>query len=464
MQRLIADASKMTEVQKELGITVDESDMSFANIANAISVVQKNMGIAGATSAEAATTIQGSLASVKGAWENLMVAMTNGDDLSGYIDNIVTTLGAAFNNLMPAIEQSLQGIGDLIVRIAPIISEKLPGLVDTLLPPLLSAATSLFQGIVNALPSLLQTLIAELPGIVDTICQTLLTNLPKLVDVALQIIVTLTNGIAQSLPTLIPQIVDIVIQITETLIDNLDMLVDAAIQLITALIEGLVKAQPKLIEKMPELIGKLVVAIITNLPKILEAGVKIIMTLVDSLVSGFGQMFDMGEKIVNEIKNGFAGKVGDAKTWGKDLIQNFINGIKEKWEHLKQTVGQVAESIKDYLGFSEPEKGPLSNFHTYAPDMMVLFAKGISENSYKPVNALKEVGNDMMNKTVDMKHIVTSSGFDNEIDASSLAAEISAAVKQSLIGLGIYMDSKQVGQVIAPNVNNSLGILAARRI
>lgn len=69
-----------------------------------------------------------------------------------------------------------------------------------------------------------------------------------------------------------------------------------------------------------------------------------------------------------------------ALTWGKDLIQNFINGIQAKWQALKDKVSSLAGMVKDYLGFSEPEKGPLSNFHTYAPDMMDLFAKGIKDN------------------------------------------------------------------------------------
>lgn len=70
MKRLISDASKMTDVQKELGVTVDASSLSFGNIVNAISVVQKQMGITGTTSKEAATTIEGSVNSAKAAWEN----------------------------------------------------------------------------------------------------------------------------------------------------------------------------------------------------------------------------------------------------------------------------------------------------------------------------------------------------------------------------------------------------------
>ena len=61
-------------------------------------------------------------------------------------------------------------------------------------------------------------------------------------------------------------------------------------------------------------------------------------------------------------------------------IDNFVNGIKAKIDKVKETVGSVAQTVKDILGFSEPEEGPLSNFHTYAPDMMDLFAQGIRDN------------------------------------------------------------------------------------
>ena len=67
MQRLIKDASSMSKEMEELGVTVDGTDMSFGNIVNAISVMQKHMDIAGTTSREAGTTIQGSVNAMKSA-------------------------------------------------------------------------------------------------------------------------------------------------------------------------------------------------------------------------------------------------------------------------------------------------------------------------------------------------------------------------------------------------------------
>ncbi len=72
--------------------------------------------------------------------------------------------------------------------------------------------------------------------------------------------------------------------------------------------------------------------------------------------------------------------VENAWDWGRDLIGNFTNGIKSMWESAKGAISNFAGMIRSYLGFSEPEEGPLSNFHTYAPDMMQLFAQGIQDN------------------------------------------------------------------------------------
>ena len=80
----------------------------------------------------------------------------------------------------------------------------------------------------------------------------------------------------------------------------------------------------------------------------------------------------------DKIKSAF--NIGDALQWGKDMINNFINGIKGMIGAVGDAVGGIANKVKSLIGFSEPEDGPLSNFHTFAPDMMNLFIKGIKDN------------------------------------------------------------------------------------
>ena len=83
---------------------------------------------------------------------------------------------------------------------------------------------------------------------------------------------------------------------------------------------------------------------------------------------------------------------GKALQWGKDLIDNFISGIKSKLSALGDSVKGVGQTIRDFIGFSEPKKGPLSNFHTFAPDMMTLFAGGIRDNLWRVQDQLDSMG------------------------------------------------------------------------
>lgn len=91
----------------------------------------------------------------------------------------------------------------------------------------------------------------------------------------------------------------------------------------------------------------------------------------------------------------FTGLPDRALEWGSDLIDNFVGGIKEQAGKLIDAVSGLASDVADFLGFSEPERGPLSNFHTYAPDMMELYAKGIRDNAWMVTDALDGTADQM---------------------------------------------------------------------
>ena len=177
MQRLIDDANKVKEANGEMA---DLSIDSFADVAEAIHIIQTEMDITGTTSREAATTIEGSLSMMKGAWENLVVGMADENaNMEVLIDNFVESVATAAKNLLPRIEQTLIGIGDLITALAPVIAEALPKLVESVLPSLLQAAVSLVAALVNgiimALPAVydalligVQTILVEVFGVSET--------------------------------------------------------------------------------------------------------------------------------------------------------------------------------------------------------------------------------------------------------------------------------------------------------
>lgn len=160
MERLIKDASKMTAVQKELNLTVDEGDMSFGNIVNAISVVQEKLAITGTTAEEAATTIEGSHKAMVAAWDNLKIAFSTGEGLEDAFDNLMEAIFGTgetadgkqtgyINQLLPRITKVFEAIGEYLPQIVSKLADYLPALLDALKPVL--------EAIKNAIVSILNS-------------------------------------------------------------------------------------------------------------------------------------------------------------------------------------------------------------------------------------------------------------------------------------------------------------------
>ena len=122
-------------------------------------------------------------------------------------------------------------------------------------------------------------------------------------------------------------------------------------------------------------------------------------------MNGLVSVAEWGADIIQTIKDAIMEKVSEAQTWGKDLIQNFVDGIKGALNLVGDAVKAVAQKIKDFIGFSEPAEGPLSNFHTYAPDMIALFTEGLEDSKMKLQSTLTSVlelpQNDMQMQAID---------------------------------------------------------------
>lgn len=151
--------------------------------------------------------------------------------------------------------------------------------------------------------------------------------------------------------TLIPVIVN-------AIVSNLPQLVQAGVQLIVTLAGALIQALPQLIAAVPEIFRALVSGFQQNWPQIQQAG----------------------RDIVDQLGNTLRSLGSQALQWGKDMMSNFINGIKSMIGGIGEAAKSAAATAASFLHFSEPDVGPLSNFHTFAPDMMKMFADGITRN------------------------------------------------------------------------------------
>lgn len=407
MARLINDSGVLGDSIKVNEKTVNS--VSFDKMIEAIHKVQTELDITGTTSKEAATTVSGSLGSVKAAWANLMAGMGDKNaDLKNLIKEMVSTVKTFAKNIMPVIKQALSGVTTLISELAPDIAAELPQLVSDLLPQIIEAGTQIFQALVKGISDNIGTitqaaitaittiataliqntgpLVQSLATIITTIAQALPTILPDLINAIVEQIPTVIQAVIDCMPAIIDGTIQIVTAIAEALVDNIDLIIDGAVQIIDALAMSLSDSDTaaKLAQSALEIIGTLTMELLKNLPDILADGILIAVELIKGIAQGmvdyFAPVSDALSDMLIDLTDWFSRKWNDFKEWGSDMIQAFIDGIKEKWQSLKDTVCDVASSVKDFLGFSEPDKGPLSNFHTFAPDMMDLFAKGIADN------------------------------------------------------------------------------------
>ena len=397
MERLLADAEKIS------GIKYDIS--SYADIVDAIHVVQTEMGITGTTAEEAASTIQGSFGMMKSAWQNLVTGMADPDqDLGVLVGNFTDSVVIAGNNLIPRIQELLPRIVEATTSLIGTVSEQLPAILGTVLPSLVEGATNLVTGLMAALPSVLSVLADVAPTVINTLVPAFIELLPQITQTGIDVIVSLAQGIADALPQLIPAATDAIIKIVEVLTspENLGNLIDAALAIILALVDGLVDATPKLIAAVPDVISNLVTAIIANMPKILEAGVEITMALADGLIKALPELIAAipnlilgivqgiidnlpeiimaGPKIIAALATGLIEAIPDivmvipqlirsivdtflSFDWGsigKNIVDGIKNGFVNMWNSFKQTVENVftglVDGVKSFLGIASPSK------------------------------------------------------------------------------------------------------------
>ena len=153
MERLIKDAEKLDKSFKAQRDSNGKLTLSFADVVNGIHIVQQNLGITGTSAEEAGTTIQGSLASVKAAWQDTLTAMGSGKDLDKKLDNLTKSVKKYGENMKPILKQALKGAVSAIGELAPSVAAELPKLVVELAPDVIRAgadiAGSLVSGIYN---------------------------------------------------------------------------------------------------------------------------------------------------------------------------------------------------------------------------------------------------------------------------------------------------------------------------
>ena len=193
MQRLLGDANALNAAQ---GNYTNYTISSYADIVDAIHTVQTEIGITGTTQLEASTTIQGSIASMKAAYDNFITGLGDENaDMAELITNLLGSTVTVAENLLPVVERILENIGVVVQEKGPEMIEKFVGYAVEKLPQVIDLGMKMVLAIVSGLANNLPQIVRSVLGMMATIVKTFISSLPDIVNVGKQIVKGLWEGI-----------------------------------------------------------------------------------------------------------------------------------------------------------------------------------------------------------------------------------------------------------------------------
>lgn len=347
MQELLDKAKEISGIEYDIS--------SYADIVQAIHVVQQEMGISGTTMKEAGSTITGSLGAVKAAWENLITGIANENaNIGDLFDKLITSIfgqngqGGFLSNILPRIEQALKGI----VEFVKVGAERLPEVALEILPNLIGSFTEVINEIMTNLSSKSDEIIDNLGQLLEIIIENALNllssvigALPIVFQIALKLVTSLANGLAQAIPELIPTIIDILLSIVDILLDNLDVILDAAGGIIQALIEGIMQSLPELSIAITKIVYGMSATLVSLLPQLITILAEIVYTLIGSLAKALAEMStpEFWAESIGAIVNAFT-KI-DWAGIGMDCLERIAKGFGDGVSTLYNAVMDIIDNI-----------------------------------------------------------------------------------------------------------------------
>lgn len=305
------------------------------------------------------------------------------------ITNIVEIIAEWLPNIITSGIDLIMALINGITQTVPLLVAEIPNMILQIveaikadLPTILEAGVQILQALIDGILETIPLLVEMLPEIITTTVDTLMLLLPNIIATGVEMLNAIIDGLLEAIPQLVSMLPTIIDTIVHVLLNNLPLIINAGINILVAVINGITKALPQLIRMAPIIIISIVTTLLKNLPRILASGAEIVVQLAAGMARSAGSVL----QAIGGVLAGIIDSINEVKMsairWGMDLIGNFVQGIKNSIGKVVSAAKSVANKVKSFLGFSEPEEGPLSNFHTYAPDMMKLFAEGVKKNEH----------------------------------------------------------------------------------
>lgn len=409
--------------------------------------IDDSKGSADAMAKTQLDNLAGDITLFQSALEGAKIAISDG--LTPTLREFVQFGSDGLSRLTAAFKEG--GLTGAMDELGVLLSEGL-NMVSEMLPQVTAAGVQLLNALIQGIIDNLPTIITAAGDILQQLVDCIIENLPMLVEAGLQIIIQLATALGESLPELIPAIVDMMLSIVDSILDNIDLLIDGAIAIILGLADGLIAAQDKLLVKIPEIVGKIVVALIRNAPKLVSAAIELLLALGKGMIQYIQRLLEYIPRVVSQVLNGF--NKTDWSSIGHNIIEGVKNGIMKRISGLVDTVKGAASSVLNAWKGIFDINSPSKKFAYFGEMCIAGFDQEFED--YNPYETLQDSFKANAG-TLQASFSAGAPGFNFSTDG------IGAQVAQAIQGMGVFIDGRVAGSLIAASVNNSLGQINARR-